>query len=129
MTIETRDSPYLLLSANYAFESEARAEALGIHADALTQPRGGQGHRHLGLQKSLRIPGEDWRKRQSELNRVLNELVQSAKAHSISLPAEGINLSLRISFITEDDEQLGFALASDFLRAWAELGGHVYIDN
>lgn len=77
----------------------------------------------------VRIPGDDWRKRQSELDRVLEGVVQGARALSISLPANGASLSLRISFIAEEHEQLGYALASDFLASWAELGGDLYIDS
>lgn len=83
----------------------------------------------LQLATTVRIPGEDWRIRQDELNRVLEAVVQEARTRSISLPADGAYLSLRISFIAEEGEQMGFALASDFLRSWADLGGDLYLDN
>ncbi|MBT2497651.1 hypothetical protein J7E25_00915 [Agromyces sp. ISL-38] len=95
----------------------------------LTRPRSGRDHRFVDLATMIRIPGEDWRKRQSELNRVLESVVQDAKAQSISLPADGAGLSLRISFITEEHEQLGYALTSDFLSSWSELGGDLLIDS
>lgn len=95
----------------------------------LTQPRSGRDDRFVVLVETIRIPGEDWRKRQSELNRVLAGVVQGARELSISLPADGASLSLRISFIAEEHEQLGYALASDFLSSWAELGGDLYIDS
>lgn len=77
----------------------------------------------------VRIPGDDWRKRQSELDRVLEGVVQAARPLLISLPTNGVSLSLRISFIAEEHEQLGYALASDFLAAWGEFGGDLYIDS
>ena len=95
----------------------------------LIQPRSGRDHRFVDLVTMVRIPGEDWRKRQSELNRVLEGVVQGARALSISLPATGASLSMRISFIAEEHEQLGYALASGFLSSWAELGGDLYIDS
>lgn len=128
-SIEKDDSKYLLVSAHYAFESEARARALGVDLDTLTQPRSGRNDRFLDLVKMVRIPGDDWRKRQSELDRVLEGVVQAARPLSISLPTNGVSLSLRISFIAEEHQQLGYALASDFLAAWGELGGDLYIDN
>ncbi|WP_448809995.1 hypothetical protein [Agromyces bauzanensis] len=82
----------------------------------------------LELATTVRIPGDDWRIRQDELNRVLESVIQDARERSISLPADGTNLSLRISFIADEGEQMGFALASDFLRSWADLGGDLYID-
>jgi hypothetical protein len=129
LNIEEDDSKYLLLSAHYAFESESRARALGVDVDTLIQPRSGRDDRFVDLVKMVRIPGDDWRKRQSELDRVLEGVVQGARALSISLPANGASLSLRISFIAEEHEQLGYALASDFLSSWAELGGDIYIDS
>lgn len=123
------DSGYLLVSAHYAFESEARARALGVDVDTLTRPRSGREVRFVNLVDAASIPGDDWRKRQSELDRLLEGVVRRARALSISLPADGASLSLRIGFITEEPRQLGYALASDFLASWAELGGDLYIDS
>lgn len=127
--IDSESPRYLLVSANYTFESEPRARELGIDTHSLTRPRSGRDHRMLQLATMVRIPGDDWRIRQDELNRVLDAVVQEARTRSISLPADGAYLSLRISFIAEEGEQMGFALASDFLRSWADLGGDLYLDN
>lgn len=127
--IDSESPRYLVVSANYTFESESRARELGIDTHSLTRPRSGRDHQMLQLATTARIPGEDWRIRQDELNRVLEAVVQEARTRSISLPADGAYLSLRISFIAEEGEQMGFALASDFLRSWADLGGDLYLDN
>lgn len=127
--IDSESPRYLLVSANYTFESESRARQFGIDTHALTRPRSGRDHCMLELATTVRIPGEGWRIRQDELNRVLEAVVQEARTRSISLPADGAYLSLRISFIAEEGEQMGFALASDFLRSWADLGGDLYLDN
>ena len=119
--------PELLVSANYTFESEDRARELGV-TGGLVSPRSGRGHRMLDLANMIRVPGEDRRVRQRELDRVLEIIVQAARDQSITLPTAGAYLSLRISF-SDDGEQLGFALASEFLGAWSTLGGDLMIDN
>jgi hypothetical protein len=123
------DAKYLLVSCHYVFESEARARELGVDVDMLTRPRSGRDDRFVDLVKLIRIPGEDWRRRQEELDRVLEGVVQGARALSIALPADGASLSLRISFVAEEHEQLGYRLASSFLSSWGDLGGDLHVDS
>jgi hypothetical protein len=127
--IDSESPRYLLVSANYTFETESRAKELGFDTRWLTRSRSGGDHRLLELATTVRIPGEDWRIRQDELNRVLESVVQEARTRSISLPADGAYLSLRISFVADEGEQMGFTLASDFLRSWADLGGDLHLDS
>ncbi|WP_143231437.1 hypothetical protein [Agromyces cerinus] len=94
----------------------------------LDRPRSGHTHRILHLADAIRVPGEDWRVRQHEHDRLLESVAHAAKDQSIALPTEGVDLAVRISF-SDDGEQLGFALATAFLREWAYLGGVLFIDN
>lgn len=108
---------YLLVSASYIFASAERALELGFDDQA----------RHLV--DLARIPGEDWRDRQRRLDQVLGDAVRAAVGLQMPAGDDGIELVLRISFISNGGEQLGYALTSEFLRAWAALGGAIHIDN
>jgi hypothetical protein len=53
-----------------------------------------------------------------------------SELRSLQLPtAGGIELVLRISFISDSGEQLGYALTSQFIHEWAALGGAIHIDS
>ncbi len=108
---------HLLVSASYFFETVERARELGFDARA----------HHLVDQ--ARIPGADWRERQHRLDQVLGDAVQAATAQQPPRGDDGIELVLRISFISDGTEQLGYALTSEFLHAWAALGGAIHIDS
>lgn len=107
---------YLLVSASYVFASVERARELGFDTRA----------HHLV--EMARVPGKDWRDRQRRLDQVLGDAIRASVA--LQLPAAGgIELVLRISFISDSGEQLGYALTSEFIHEWAALGGAIHIDS
>ncbi len=129
MTTPTPERPYLVVSGDYYFESERHAQRHGVSAEQLTAPKRGGDHRLLDLVSMVRIPAADWQARQDGLDAVLDDVVERARATGIVLPADGVFLRVRISFVgDEDDGQLGYALPSGFLRRWGELGGAVMVD-
>ena len=107
---------YLLVSASYVFAGVERARELGFDTRA----------HHLV--EMARIPGEEWRDRQRRLDQVLGDAIRAAVAFQLPT-AGGIELVLRISFISDSGEQLGYALTSEFIHEWAALGGAIHIDN
>lgn len=111
------EAGHLLVSASYVFASAERARELGFDARA---------HHLVEL---ARIPGQDWRERQRRLDDVLCEAVRAALDLQLPVGDDGIELVLRISFISDGGEQLGYALTSEFLHEWTALGGAIHIDN
>ncbi|GAA2458594.1 hypothetical protein [Agromyces soli] len=107
----------LLVSASYVFASLERAREAGYDARV---------HHLVDLE---RVPGEDWRERQRRLDEVLGDAARAAVGLQLPAGGDGIELVLRISFISEGSEQLGYALTSEFLREWSALGGAIHIDN
>ncbi|MCM3656865.1 hypothetical protein M3147_06315 [Agromyces mediolanus] len=108
---------YLLVSASYFVETAERARELGLD---------GRAHHLIDLE---RIPGGDWRERQRRLDHVLGDAARAAAALEIPGGRDGVELVLRISFISDAHEQLAYALTSEFLGEWAALGGVIHIDH